>query len=112
VDDMSDRRSRLRALLHRAAVEIDAGAPNIHRVSAVKTRAADLAEEATRLAAWLLGPASLIEHPWLDKLYRDVRAFEFMEGTGNIHRRTVFQGLLRDDFFVADPDDLGCDGAA
>jgi hypothetical protein len=24
----------------------------------------------------------------------------------------VFQGLLRDDFFVADPDDLGCDGAA
>jgi alkylation response protein AidB-like acyl-CoA dehydrogenase len=112
VDDMSDRRSRLRALLHRAAVEIDAGAPNIHRVSAVKTRAADLAEEATRLAAWLLGPASLIEHPWLDKLYRDVRAFEFMEGTGNIHRRTVFQGLLRDDFFVADPDDLGSDGAA
>jgi alkylation response protein AidB-like acyl-CoA dehydrogenase len=100
VDCMRDRLLRLRCLLHEVTAEIDAGSANTHRISAVKMRTANLAESATRLAARLLGPASLIEHPWLDKMYRDVRAFEFMEGTGNIHRRGVFQGLLRDDFFL------------
>ena len=66
--------------------------------AAVKLRAARLAEEVTVLAAELLGPASLVEHPWLEKTYRDARGFEFMEGTGNVHRRGVFQGLLRDSF--------------
>ncbi|GAB3976116.1 acyl-CoA dehydrogenase [Actinoallomurus acanthiterrae] len=105
VDGLIDRSHRLRRLLHDVAAEIDAGSPNTFRVSGVKLRAAHLAEDATLLAARLLGPASLIEHPWLDKLYRDVRAFEFMEGTGNIHRRGVFQGLLRDDYFT--PRDAG-----
>lgn len=101
VDGMIDRLNRLRRLLRDVAAEIDAGSPNTFRVSGVKMRAARLAEDATLLAARLLGPASLVEHPWLDKAYRDVRAFEFMEGTGNIHRRGVFQGLLRDDYFTS-----------
>ncbi|MEU8275949.1 acyl-CoA dehydrogenase [Microbispora bryophytorum] len=100
IDGLADRIRRLRRLLHEVAAEIDAGSPNTFRVSGVKMRAAHLAEDATMLAARLLGPASLVEHPWLDKLYRDVRAFEFMEGTGNIHRRGVFQGLLRDDYLT------------
>jgi alkylation response protein AidB-like acyl-CoA dehydrogenase len=61
----------------------------------VKLEAARVAEEITMLAARLLGPASLIEHPRLEKTYRDVRAFEIMEGTTNLHRLSVFQGLLK-----------------
>lgn len=98
LDDLIDRAARIRELIYRAAAEIDAGAANVHRIGAVKLRAASLAEEATLLAADLLGPASLVEHPWLEKVYRDARAFEFMEGTANVHRRGVFQGLLRSGF--------------
>jgi alkylation response protein AidB-like acyl-CoA dehydrogenase len=100
LDSLLDRSRRLRRLLHEVAAGVDAGSANTYRISGVKARAAVLAESATLLAARLLGPASLIEHPWLDKLYRDVRAFEFMEGTGNIHRHGVFQGLLRDDYLT------------
>jgi alkylation response protein AidB-like acyl-CoA dehydrogenase len=40
----------------------------------------------------------LLEHPWLEKTYRDVRAFEIMKGTTNPHRLSIFQGLLKDAF--------------
>ena len=96
--DVVDRSLRVRALIYQAATAIDAGRPDAHLISAAKMRAAALAEEATVLAAELLGPASLLEHPWLEKSYRDARAFEFMEGTGNVHRQGVFQGVLRGDF--------------
>jgi len=93
----------VRALIYEAAAGIDAGRPDAHLISAAKMRAAALAEEATVLAAELLGPASLLEHPWLEKTYRDARAFEFMEGTGNLHRQGVFQGVLRGDFLPQSP---------
>ncbi len=93
-----DRIAAVRAATYRAAAEIDRGVVNAHRVGAAKMGAARVSQEATVLAAELLGPASLIEHPWLEKAYRDVRAFEIMEGTTNLHRLSVFQGLLKDSF--------------
>jgi alkylation response protein AidB-like acyl-CoA dehydrogenase len=51
-----------------------------------------MAVETARWAAVALGPASLIEHPLLEKWTRDVCSFEFMEGTGNIQRIHVAQG--------------------
>lgn len=107
LDDLAGRLAGLRRLTHEAAAGVDAGEPNVHRIGAVKMRATGLAEEATMLAAHLLGPASLIEHPWLEKTYRDVRAFEFMEGTSHVHRRGVFQGLLRNGFFAPGAGDPG-----
>lgn len=97
-EELLDRIAAVRAALYRVAADIDRGAVNGHRVGAVKMGAAQVAEQATLLAADLLGPASLIEHPWLEKTYRDVRAFEVMEGTTNLHRLSVFQGLLKDTF--------------
>ena len=93
-----DRIAAVRAANYRVAADIDRGVVNGHRVGAAKLGAAQVAQEATVLAAELLGPASLIEHPWLEKTYRDVRAFEIMEGTTNLHRLSVFQGLLKDTF--------------
>jgi alkylation response protein AidB-like acyl-CoA dehydrogenase len=82
------------------AADIDRETVNQHRIGAVKMRAAQLGVQATLLAADLLGPASLLEHPWLAKAYRDMRGFELMEGAANLHRVSVFQGLLKDDFFA------------
>lgn len=99
MDGVADRAAVLRSLVHEVAAEIDGGTVNMYRIGAVKMRSARLAVAATMLAAELLGPASLVEHPWLEKTYRDVRGLEFMEGTSNIHRLAVFQGLLKGDFF-------------
>lgn len=93
-----DRIAAVRAATYRVAADLDRGVVNGHRVGAVKMGAAQVAQQAAVLAAELLGPASLIEHPWLEKTYRDVRAFEIMEGTTNLHRLSVFQGLLKRDF--------------
>jgi alkylation response protein AidB-like acyl-CoA dehydrogenase len=102
MDDLRDRVAAVRYLVHRVAADIDGGVVNPHRIGSVKVQAAHLAEEATLLAAELLGPAALIEHPWLEKTYRDVRAFEIMEGTTNLHRLSVFQGLLKGSFLDSD----------
>jgi hypothetical protein len=45
-------------------------------------------------AAAALGPASLIEHPLLEKWTRDVHGFEFMEGMSNIQRIHVWSGAI------------------
>lgn len=95
VEGLADRIAAVRGLLHRVAVDMDHGRGDPHRISAVKAQAAQVAEEMTMLAARLLGPASLIEHPWLEKTCRDVRAFDIMEGPANLHRLAVFQGLRK-----------------
>lgn len=102
-EEVGGRIAAVRRLTCSVAADFDHGIVTPHRISAAKLRAAQLAEESTLLAAELLGPASLIEHPWLDKTYRDARAFEFMEGSGEIHRLSVFQGVLKGTSFVAGP---------
>lgn len=96
--DLLDRIAAVRSRMHLVAADIDHGLIDSHHIGAVKVQAAHLAEEASLLAADLLGPASLIEDRWLEKTYRDVRAFELMEGTTNLHRLSVFQGLRKDTF--------------
>ncbi|MBF9129252.1 acyl-CoA/acyl-ACP dehydrogenase [Plantactinospora sp. S1510] len=101
LEDVVDRIAAVRLLIHRSAADVDRGVVNSHRLGAAKARAARLSEEATLLAARLLGPAALVEHPWLEKIYRDVRAFEIMEGTTNLHRMSVFRGVLKNTFLTA-----------
>lgn len=98
LESVLDRIAATRRLIYATAADLDRGVVNTHRIGAVKVAAARVAEDATLLAAELLGPASLVEHPWLEKTYRDVRAFEIMEGTANLHRLSVFQGLLKGTF--------------
>ncbi|MYU20921.1 acyl-CoA dehydrogenase [Streptomyces sp. SID8352] len=98
LEDLQDRLAAARHRNHAVAAAIDAGTVRADRVAGIKTRAAELAEAATLAAAELLGPAALLEDPWLEKAYRDARAFEFMEGTGHIQRLAVFQGVTRGTF--------------
>ncbi|GAA3375068.1 acyl-CoA dehydrogenase family protein [Streptomyces sannanensis] len=93
IEDLGMRISATRALVHRAAAEVDAtGRGRV--ASAAKARACALAEDATLAACDLLGPAARANHPELDKLVRDARGAEFMEGTRNIQHLNLFQGLL------------------
>jgi len=84
-----------RALVLAAARAADRNPGDGTLASAAKIRATRLAEEITSTAVRLLGPGARWEHPILDKLVRDARAFEFMEGTGNIQRLTLAQGYLQ-----------------
>ncbi|MER5551553.1 acyl-CoA dehydrogenase family protein [Streptomyces sp. NPDC002793] len=93
IDDLGTRISATRALVHRAAADVDAtGRGRV--ASAAKARACALAEETTLAACDLLGPAARANHPELDKLVRDARGAEFMEGTRNIQHLNLFPGLL------------------
>jgi alkylation response protein AidB-like acyl-CoA dehydrogenase len=91
----ADRLPGVRALVLAAAQSADRDANDGTLASAAKVRAVQLAEDITVAAVRLFGPGARWEHPLLDKYLRDARAFELMEGTGNIQRLNVGQGYLR-----------------
>lgn len=83
----------VRALIQRAAAQCDQGRADAALSAMAKVKASRLAEEATRKAARLLGPGSLVYHPLLEKWTRDARAIEFMEGTSHIQKRSIARAL-------------------
>ncbi len=93
VEALGRRIGATRALVHRAAAAVDTTGDG-HLASAAKARACALAEDVTLAACDLLGPAARATHPMLDKLLRDARGVEFMEGTRNIQHLNLFQGML------------------
>lgn len=95
LDRLAGRLAAVRCLIHKAAATVDRDPSAGYLASAAKARAALLAEEATLLAPRLFGPGARLEHPLLDKLARDARGFEFMEGTGHIQRLNLFNGFNR-----------------
>ena len=84
-----------RELVYRAAIAVDADADDGSLGSAAKARAASLAEQVTLVAPRFFGIGARLEHPMIDKLARDARGFEFMEGTSNVQKLTLFQGYLK-----------------
>lgn len=82
-----------RALLYEAAAAVDLSPDDRRPASIAKLHATALAIKVTRWAAAALGAGSLLEHPLLEKWCRDVYAFEFMDGTSNILRLHITQGI-------------------
>ena len=96
LDRLGLRLTQLRQLIWRSAIAVDANDPAAGSLaSAAKARASRLAEEATLEALAFFGPGARLEHPLLDKLARDARGVEFMEGTGNIQKLNLFTGLVQ-----------------
>jgi acyl-CoA dehydrogenase len=83
-----------RLLIWRAAAAVDRDPREGHLASAAKAQAAQLAEETTLLVLRMFGPGARFEHLLLDKLARDARGVEFMEGTRDIQRLGVCQALV------------------
>jgi alkylation response protein AidB-like acyl-CoA dehydrogenase len=86
-----------RQLVYQAAARLDADPERGYFASAAKLSAVRMAVQTARWAAAAIGPAGLLEHPLLEKWTRDVRAFEFMDGTSNMQRLHVARGYQAGD---------------
>jgi alkylation response protein AidB-like acyl-CoA dehydrogenase len=86
-----------RQLVYQAAARLDADPERGYFASASKLSAVRMAVRTAQWAAASIGPAGLLEHPLLEKWTRDVRAFEFMDGTSNMQRLHVARGYQAGD---------------
>ena len=59
-----------------------------------KAFAAGMAQEATGLAVEILGDAGVTRDAYVEKLYRDVKAMDIVEGTGQIQRIVIARRLV------------------
>jgi acyl-CoA dehydrogenase len=84
-----------RRLIALAAAEVDKNPASAPLVSLCKVSATQTCEQTADVVQDLLGPGSLLRHPWLEKAVRDARAFEYMEGTTNIHLQQAGVDLAR-----------------
>ena len=91
-DRVLARAEAARQLVYQAAARLDRAPERGYLSSAVKLGATRMAVSVAHWAGAALGPAGLLEHPLLEKWTRDVRAFEFMDGTSNIQRLHIFRG--------------------
>ncbi|MFJ8004000.1 acyl-CoA dehydrogenase family protein [Streptomyces fagopyri] len=95
LDAMDQRIRSARHLTHCAARAVDADPADGTLACAAKLSASRLADGVTREALGLMGAAARLEHPWLDKMARDAQGLEFMEGTSNLQRLSVFNDVMR-----------------
>lgn len=95
LDDWCAQLAATRRLVHLAADEVDRDADAAWHVPLCKVTATQLCEHIADRVPSLIGTAALLEHPWLEKAVRDARAFEFMEGTTNIHLDNAGAHLAR-----------------
>jgi len=90
------RRLRLaRLLCWRAAWLADHGRPNILEASMAKATAPSVALEATLLGTDLLGEVGARGDHLLEKLFRDVKAMDIVEGTGQVQRIVMARQLVQ-----------------
>ena len=97
-DRLERTRRRLRAarlLCWRAAWLADYGRPNILEASMSKAFAPSVAFEAASLGMELLGEGGGRGDHLIEKLFRDVKAMDIVEGTGQIQRVVMARQLVR-----------------
>lgn len=98
LDAMERRIQAVRALTHRAAAAVDHDPDQGHLASAAKVSSGRMAEEVTLAAREFFPAGARLDHPLLDKLIRDARGLEFMEGTRDIQRLNLFNAMSRGAF--------------
>ena len=93
--DMDAGTEAARQLLYKACVEIDAGAPDASRWSAMcKLVAGDTAMRVTTDAVQVLGGYGYIEEFPVERMMRDAKITQLYEGTQQIQRLVVARSLL------------------
>ena len=83
-----------RLLAWKAAWLADHKKPNKVAASMAKAWCAALAHEATSLGLEILGEAGGASDTLIEKLYRDVKALDIVEGTGQIQRIVIARNLI------------------
>jgi acyl-CoA dehydrogenase len=71
------------------------GQPNLVEISMAKAFAAKVAMQSCSVAVEIAGAAGILAYPLLEKLQRDAKAFDLLEGTGDIHRLMLTRAVLR-----------------
>jgi acyl-CoA dehydrogenase len=83
-----------RELLHKSARAVEKNSFESALISAAKIKATHVAEKVAAKSLEFFGQGALLEHPRLEKWYRDVFGFEYMEGTTDIQKKNIAQGYL------------------
>jgi acyl-CoA dehydrogenase len=92
--EMRRRIERARLLCLRAAWLLDQGHPNALEAAVAKMHTAPVAREAVGLAMDVVGEAGALRDGLLEKLYRDVRVIDIVEGTQQVQRVVVARRLV------------------
>jgi alkylation response protein AidB-like acyl-CoA dehydrogenase len=96
--DMDAATEGARQLLYKACVEIDAGAPDASRWSAMcKLVAGDAAMRVTTDAVQVLGGYGYIDEFPVERMMRDAKLTQLYEGTQQIQRLVIARALLGKD---------------
>jgi len=95
--DMATEIESARALLYKAARMIDAGLPNISKLSAMsKLKCSDVAMRVTTDAVQLFGGYGYMKDYPIEKYMRDAKITQIYEGTNQIQRVVIGKALLKE----------------
>lgn len=95
IADMATELEASRLLVHRAAWEVDSGAPEARKKSSMaKLFAAEAAQRIVDQALQIHGAIGLIAGSVMERLYREVRALRIYEGTSEIQKVIIARELL------------------
>ncbi len=94
--DMKKDITAARALVHRAAMVMDSGAPATMDCSIAKCFAGDCAVQHTANAVQVFGGSGYIRGFEVERLYRDAKITQIYEGTNQIQRSIIARELLKD----------------
>ena len=93
--DMQKDITAARALVHRAAMVMDAGLPATMDCSIAKCFAGDMAVQHTANAVQVFGGSGYIRGFEVERLYRDAKITQIYEGTNQIQRTIIARELLK-----------------
>ncbi len=94
--EQTARKLRMARLLYlRAGWLVEQQRPNIVEASMCKAVSASVAYDATSLGMELLGPVGARGDHLIEKLFRDVKAMDLVEGTGQIQRVIMARHLVQ-----------------
>lgn len=94
IEAISRRVRKARLVCLKAGWLADQQRPNIVEASMSKALAAQIAQEATGLGLELIGIVGARGDHLIEKLYRDVKAMDIVEGTGQIQRMIIARNLV------------------
>ena len=95
LEAMTRRLRMARLLCLRAGWLADRERPNIVEASMSKAMAAGVGQEATSLGMELLGARAARGDHLIEKLHRDVKAMDIVEGTGQVQRVIIARQLVQ-----------------
>ncbi len=93
--DMAKDIAAARALVERAALLIDHGAPATSASSIAKCFASDMAVAQTANAVQIFGGSGYIQGFEVERLYRDAKITQIYEGTNQIQRTIIARELIK-----------------